>query len=47
MDIIYDIMIVCAIIHNMIIEDERDHYLINKCKTIVAWTYFPNLHRRH
>jgi hypothetical protein len=27
MDIIYDIMIVCAIIHNMIIEVERDHNL--------------------
>jgi hypothetical protein len=27
MDTIYDIMIVCMIIHNMIIEDERDHNL--------------------
>jgi len=24
-----------------------NHYLINKCKTIVAWNYFPNLHGRH
>jgi hypothetical protein len=27
MDTIYDIMIVCVIIHNMIIKDEKDHNL--------------------
>jgi len=49
MDTIYKSMINYVIMHNMIIEDERDNSLepFYKCWSIEAWIDFSNIFRKH